>query len=223
MPRRRLLRFLQRHLDAGSLFGEAMYGLVMVLTATLGAGLHRHDDAQALHAILMTAIGCNIAWGLIDGAMYIMSSLLDRGRRRRMLAALQAADTETESLRVIADALDERLASLSSVEERASLYRNIQRMAVRAPPPSMQVTRDDWLGAGARSLVVMLSTLPAVVPFLILQQPILALRCSNALSIAGLGVCGFFWAGHTGMKRWKAALAVIAIGVAMVGIAMALE
>jgi len=218
----RLARFLGRHLDAGALFGESMYGLVMVLTATLGAGLHRHEDAQALHALLMTAIGCNIAWGLIDGAMYIMGSLLDRGRRGRMLAALQAAGTETEGLRVIADALDERLSSLSSVEERASLYRNIQRMAVHASPPSMQVTRDDWLGAAARSVVVMLSTLPATIPFLVLHQPLVALRCSNAASIAAMGVCGYFWAGRTGINRWKSTLAIMSVGIVMVGIAMAL-
>jgi len=83
--------FFARHLDPGSIFEEMLFGLVMVLTFTLGASVTVTEGPEAIRTLMIAAIGCNIAWGIIDGAMYAMSNLLDRARRNRMLLSLKNA------------------------------------------------------------------------------------------------------------------------------------
>jgi VIT1/CCC1 family predicted Fe2+/Mn2+ transporter len=70
--------------------------------------------------------------------------------------------------------------------------------------------------------LVFLSTLPPILPFLFLTDIQLALRISNAIAIAMLFGCGYAFAQHTGLGPWRSGLVMVAIGCAMVGIAIAL-
>src|SRR4029453_13940157 len=56
---------------------EVLFGLIMVLTFTgsLSIAEAGRDDIRAM---LIGALGCNLAWGLIDGVLYLMGSLADR-------------------------------------------------------------------------------------------------------------------------------------------------
>jgi hypothetical protein len=62
-------RFVQRHLDPASRMGEILFGLIMVLSVTLTAGLSVADGKAGVRQLLVAAIGCNVAWGIIDGIM----------------------------------------------------------------------------------------------------------------------------------------------------------
>ena len=112
----------QRHLDPGDRLAEILFGLIMVLTITLGAGVALKDDPGLARESLIAAVGCNIAWGIIDGAFYIMASLLERGRRARLVAAVKAAPDEAAALAVISRALDDRLEGLAAGDDRARVY-----------------------------------------------------------------------------------------------------
>jgi len=61
--------FVRRHLDSTEILGELLFGLIMVLTFTLGAGLIVKEGAEATSQMLWGRLGCNVAWGIIDGAM----------------------------------------------------------------------------------------------------------------------------------------------------------
>jgi hypothetical protein len=67
-------RFTQRHLDPASRAGEILFGLIMVLAATLTAGLKVSEGKAGVRQLLLTAIGVNVAWGIIDAVMYIINS-----------------------------------------------------------------------------------------------------------------------------------------------------
>src|SRR5277367_5374783 len=82
-----LLTFTRRHLDPASRLVEILCGLIMVLTFTLGTGVTVGHEPGAARHILLAALGCNAAWGLIDGVMYIMNSVYERGRRARLIRA----------------------------------------------------------------------------------------------------------------------------------------
>ena len=58
----------------------------MVLTFTLGAGIELADREET-RALLIAALGCNTAWGIIDAALYLMSRLSERGRIHRLVKA----------------------------------------------------------------------------------------------------------------------------------------
>ena len=215
-------RFVVAHLDPGAIFGEILFGLIMVLTFTLGAGLVVEEGPGAIRRLLAAALGCNLAWGIIDGAMYIMGALLDRGRRNRMLLALKNVPDETAALTAIGGELDGPLRALTTAEERAGLYRRIWAISARAQPAKVRIDREDWLGAVASGLLVILTAFPAVLPFLCMNDPHRALRTSNFILVALLFGCGFFWARFTGVNRWLAGTAMMFIGLLLVQAAILL-
>ena len=83
-------RFVHRYLDPGERLGEIVFGLIMVLTFTTTARATLEEEGP--RELLLAALGCNIAWGIIDGGMFIMSAMLDRGRTEQA-RALAAHDT----------------------------------------------------------------------------------------------------------------------------------
>ena len=61
-----------------------------------------------------------------------------------------------------------------------------------------------------------------VLPFLFIQDLQPALRVSNAVALAMLYIAGHVLAEHAGLRTVRTGLAMAAIGVALVGITMAL-
>ena len=66
-------------LDPVARISEVLFGLIMALTftRTLDVASGGREEAATL---LMGAIGCNIAWGIVDAVMYLMNELVERGR-----------------------------------------------------------------------------------------------------------------------------------------------
>ena len=77
-------RRMVERLDAGERLGELLFGLIMVLTFTLGAGIELAGDREATRELLIAALGCNAAWGVIDAALYLVGRLSERGRVYRI-------------------------------------------------------------------------------------------------------------------------------------------
>ena len=75
-----LARFTHRYLDPGERLGEILFGLIMVLTFTATARATLGDSPDSGRQLLIAALGCNVAWGIIDGGMYIMTAMLGRAR-----------------------------------------------------------------------------------------------------------------------------------------------
>ena len=214
--------FFRRYLEPADRLNEILFGLIMVLTFTLTAGLTLEDGPDKARELLIATLGCNVAWGIIDGAMYLMGALLERSRRARTLATVQGAPDEATALAEIDRALEGTVLSLATEEERARLGRAIRDVAKSLPPERTRVRREDVYGAVASGVLVVLSTVPAAIPFLLIDQPWRALRVSNLLLVGLLFVVGYQWgqAAHAG--PWRAGLAFLLAGLVLVGIAIAL-
>src|SRR5213596_4355515 len=83
---------------------EVLFGLIMVLTFTgsLSVAEAGRDDVRTM---LIGALGCNIAWGIIDGILYLMDCLSERAWDLRALRAARNATAPEDAHRVIAEAL----------------------------------------------------------------------------------------------------------------------
>jgi len=82
----------------------------MVLTFTCSfsvAGAGREEVRE----LLIGALGCNVAWGIIDAAFYLMGSFSLRGQGILKLKALTQASSPTDAHKIISDALPPLLAS----------------------------------------------------------------------------------------------------------------
>src|SRR5436190_23100501 len=90
---------------------EVIFGLVMVLTFT--GSLSAAESGQAeVRTMLIGAVGCNLAWGLIDAIMYLMGCLSDRAADFRVASAIRGAITPDEAGIAAARALPPGVASI---------------------------------------------------------------------------------------------------------------
>ncbi|HVM48474.1 MAG TPA: hypothetical protein VMU04_10635 [Candidatus Acidoferrum sp.] len=220
--RRRKASFFQRHLDPVSRLGEILFGLIMVLTATLTARLTVAEGQAGVRRLLFSAIGCNIAWGFIDAIMYVMNCLTERGAETRFIKAVQAAPNSAVALDLVRARVESQFDALSEPEERETLCQAVLKHLAHIRPPKVRITSEDLYGAVACFCLVFLSCLPAAVPFLIFSNPTVALRASNGILVLMLFVIGQKWAQLAGTSRLAAGLAMVVIGLVLVGVAVLL-
>ena len=216
-------RFVHKYLDPASRLGEILFGLIMVLTATLTAGLTVAEGKAGVHQLLLSALGCNIAWGIIDAIMYIMNCITERSGRARLLQEIRSAPDSQTALGLIRDEVDPEFQSLATPEGREAFYRSILKRATQAESTrTRMLTKEDLYGAAACFWLVFISCLPAAVPFLIFSKPHVALRVSNFLLISMLFLVGQKWAQYAHTNRLLAGMAMVTIGLALVGVAVLL-
>lgn len=211
-----------RYLDPASRLGEVLFGLIMVLSATLTAGLTATEGAAGARQLLRAALGCNVAWGIIDAIMYVMSSMTERAEKVYLIHAIQRAPDANTALEILRGEVEARFETLTSPQHREALCRGIFEYLRHAEAPRTLMTREDLYGALACFWLVFLSCLPAALPFLVISEPTRALRVSNLLLIAMLFFVGSVWAQYAHLNRLVAGFAMMAIGLALVGVAILL-
>src|SRR5262245_36810528 len=197
---------------------EVLFGLIMVLTFTgsLSVAEAGRDDVRTM---LIGALGCNIAWGIIDGLLYIMGSLAARGRDLAVLRALRGAADPQQTQQAIALVVPELAGRLNPAELAA-----LQKRAQELPEPGARARfqREDWIGAVGVFLIVFATTFPVALPFLFMTNAGSALRVSNGIAIAMLFVLGCIYARAIGHRPWIIGIAMVALGAALVGMTIAL-
>jgi len=206
-------------LDPMERISETLFGLIMALTficsldIASGAGIN-------IQTMLIGALGCNLAWGVVDGGLYLLARINDQGDKALTLRAIrQAPDPET-ARRVIAAALPSELAAILPLEQLELMRKRLQQL----PEPFLgpRLTKRDWTGALGLCLLSFLSTFPVVIPFLFLRDARLALHVSYAVAIVMLFCCGYVFGIRSGLRPWAAGLSMVAIGGALVGVAVSL-
>jgi VIT family len=197
---------------------EVLFGLIMALTFTLTLGVVTADNIQ-VRTMLLAALGCNLAWGIIDGVVFVMARFNQRGRNFVKLRAVRSATEVGDAHRIIADALPPLLASVLRPDQ-LELMR--QKLLQLPEPKRPRLTTRDARGAMGICLLSFLSTFPIVIPFMLIGDARLALRISNAVAIAMLFVCGYAFGYRAGFRPWATGVSMVAIGAALVGVAIAL-
>jgi hypothetical protein len=209
----------RRVLDPMERLSELLFGLIMVLTFTGSLSLATAGRG-AVSTMLIGALGCNLAWGIIDAIMYLMACLSERSHGISVLRALRRAREPAEAHRIIADTLPPQLASVLLPADLEVMRQKLSRLP--EPPARPRLQKDDWRGALGVFLLVFLSTLPVVIPFLFIRETRLALRISNGIAILMLFAAGWSYARYSGGRPWWTGLAMVAIGVVCVATTIAL-
>jgi VIT family len=209
----------KRVLDPIDRVSEVLFGLIMVLTFTgsLSVAEAGRDDVRTM---LIGALGCNLAWGVIDAVLYLMGSLAERGRGLLAFRAVRKAASPEQARRVVADALPPVIASILEPAELETMSRRLQ--ALPEPPEHVRLHRDDWLGATCVFLLVFVSTFPVVIPFIFMHHVRPALVVSNAIAIVMLFLTGYAFGRMTDRHRWLVGIAMVILGAALVGLTKAL-
>src|SRR6478609_6834142 len=117
---------MERFLDPATSLAEVIFGLIMTLTFTLGAGVVIDDEGrEGVRQMLIAVIGCNVAWGIIDAALYLVNVSFDRGRLRRLGYSVRNTRDEASALAAVAGTLDDVLDDAITPAEREMLYARV--------------------------------------------------------------------------------------------------
>jgi len=209
----------KRVLDPNDRVSEVLFGLIMVLTFTGSLSVAEAGRAE-VREMLVGALGCNLAWGLIDGVFYLMGCLAERGRGLFAFRAVRAASDAQLAHRILAEALPPLVASVLQPAELESICRRLK--ALPEPPARARLNKDDLWGSGGVFLLVFLSTLPVVVPFTFMKDVTLALRVSNAIAIVLLYLSGHTFGRITGRQPVLVGIAMVVFGLILVSLTIAL-
>jgi hypothetical protein len=209
----------RRLLEPDERFSEVLFGLLMVISIT-GTVSVATAGREEVGTLLRAAIGCNLAWGITDAVMYLLSTVILRGRGIVALRAVRGAAEPGDAQAIIAHALPPAIASAVTATELEAIRRRLA--AAPEPPARPWLTRDDVLAAIAVVGFVFLSTFPVVIPFMFLDDAARALRMSQAIAIAMLFVLGWMTARQTGARPLPVGVAMVLLGIALVAIIVAL-
>lgn len=196
-----------------------LFGLIMVLTFTCTFSVAGAGRAE-VRTLLLGALGCNLAWGVIDGIMYLMGCLAERARRLAFLRAVRNENGAEKAHRLIGEALPKPMASAVGTPQLEEIRQFLRKLP--EPPTHPRLTRRDWMGAVGVFLLVVLATCPVVLPFLLMRNAMFAQRLSNAIAIALLFVTGYAFGRCTGYHPARMGLAMVVVGGLMVGLTIIL-
>jgi hypothetical protein len=201
---------VRRFLDPLERTLEVLFGIIMVVVFT--GSISVTDASSDVHEVLIAAVGCNIAWGIVDAVMYLMTTFAERSRGLLMLQSIRHARDPQAAHSAIAETLPAGLAAMLSPDEFEVVR---QRLAAVDTTPRARLERDDFLGAVGVFLLVFVSTLPVVAPFYLMNNLRPAMRTSQVIAIALLFVMGWRLGNYAGRPPWRTGLVMVAIGAAL--------
>jgi hypothetical protein len=209
----------KRALEPIDRVSEVLFGLIMVLTFTGSLSVAESGRAE-VRTMLIGAIGCNLAWGIIDAIMYLMGCLAERGATHRTVLSVRAAISRREAHDAIAANLPLIVTKALGEAELDKIRHAINAMPELPKRPHLGLT--DWKGAAGVFLLVFLSTIPVALPFLFIGEPFAALRVSNAIAIVMLAALGWAFGRLSGHNPALTSAAFVFLGAILVAMTIAL-
>jgi hypothetical protein len=202
---------------------EILFGLIMTLTFTLGAGMVIEEEGRAgARELLIATFSCNVAWGVIDGVFYVLGQLFERGRLRRVWLKVTQSTSAGDARSLVANELDELLSRVTEEGQRQALYDSIVQRMRSAPLPAGRLRKEDLQGGLTSGVLVFACTFPAALPFAFIDDPSTALRVSNALLLLMLFLVGYRSAKETMARPLLLGSVFLLVGVALVAATIAL-
>lgn len=205
-------------LDPIDRISEILFGLIMAVTIVGSLSIATAGQNE-VRTVMTGALGCNLAWGLVDAVMYLVRTFTERTRNLTLGKQLITADAET-ARRLIMAQLPEHVAMITGRVELDGMRRRLLALSI---PRRIGLKRSDYLAATGIFLLVVAGTFPVVVPFLMTENAALAMRISRAVTLVMLFVAGFVLGRHAGHAHpVGTGLVMLSLGVALIAAVKAL-
>ena len=198
---------------------EILFGLIMAVTI-VGSLSIANAGRNEVRTVLAAALGCNLAWGLVDAVMYLVRTLTERAHNRRLVRRVIDAEREEVAYRLIEQSLPSQVMAITGPEELEGMR---QRMLKLQIPTGSLLHRDDFVAAFRIFLLVVFATFPVVLPFLLTDNAAIAMEGSRVLTLVMLFLAGFSLGRHTWHPHpVRPGIWMTLLGVALIGAVKAL-
>jgi hypothetical protein len=196
-------------LDTVDRVSELCFGLFMALTfvGAVSVASGTHDAGRKL---LYSALGCNLAWGLADAVMFLLRTFTNRGKRLSLALSIQREGDPAAAIRRLHDALPSSMRGLVTTPELELIRARIA--AMEKLPRRARLNAADFAGAHGIFVIVVLSTFPVALPFVLFQDLTVALIVSRALTLLMLFAGGYALGHFAGTSGLMPGLGMMALG-----------
>jgi hypothetical protein len=206
-------------IDTEDRISEILFGLIMALTFTCTISITQSDKAT-VSDMLIAALGCNTAWGLVDAVLYVLMAKTVQERGFTILNFVRRSKNTGKALQFIADAMPPVIANVLQPDEMEKIRQRILQLP-ESTAPTKQKFQDYKIAIGIFFLVL-LSTFPVAAPFIFIDDLQTALRISNVIAILMMFFCGWGLGKYAGRNRFFMGIIMSILGIVLVLVTIAL-
>jgi hypothetical protein len=192
---------------------EVLFGLFMALTF-VGAVSVAESGREQIRELFITSVGCNLAWGLVDAVMYLVRTITNRGRALTLVRSVREAPNAEVGRTHLEHALSRAVAGFVSSAEVEAIRGRV--VALPSVPTRPRLRGRDFLAAIGIFLLVVASTFPVVLPFVLMQDVATAKMVSRGIALAMLFFGGLALGRYAGYGSWKVGLMMAGLGTVIV-------
>ncbi len=206
-------------LDPIDRISEVLFGLIMVLSFT-GSISVVSDGRAEISELLWAALGCNLAWGIIDAVFCLMSNICSKGHGLSVLNKLKLTKDKEISRNLLKDELPLYLSAILKPEEIDSL--NERLVKLQSLPTKKIISSVDFRAAFLIFLLVFSCTFPVALPFIFLTNTAIPLRISNGIALLILFFGGVSVGKYAGFHSYWTGTIIMFLGIILVALTIAL-
>jgi hypothetical protein len=170
---------------------EPMFGVIMVVCFTSLLRAYPQVADQILGTILLSALMCCIAWGLVDGIFYAWEAHYELDKKKKIQALASSSEGAGQARDLVEDNLGDTLVDLLDDKEKEQIYQ-----IVHAKVPGIELgkvsLKDDAMTILIAFGLVVGSSIIVMIPFLVVNDVMTALKISNLTGIILLFFMGFW-------------------------------
>jgi len=198
---------------------EVIFGLLMAMSF-IGSISVATDGREEVRTLLVAALGCNLAWGLVDAVMFLVGIKTEKRRNRVLLEKLHGSNDTAAGQALVANELSIPLAASLGEQGLEQMRQRLAAVPLALSPA--RINGRDLIDAFAIFMLVVLSTFPVVVPFMLTDDTARALLLSRLVALATLFIAGAILARYSSGNIWLNGLLMAAIGAGLMAAIMAL-
>jgi hypothetical protein len=192
--------------------GEIAFAVVMVIIINGYVALS--DLNSGFLYIVGVNLGACVAWGIIDGLIYAISSSIERNRAQNNLRLLKTNVDNPRAVELVCQSLDSTYLSSFDAEGKEAIAKQIIKHAPNAELGKNRVlTREEIFGWLSIVCIYMIVGFLLALPFLVLQNKVLAWFISNVTGVAWLSWYGMQLGKSAGKNRWVLGLLMAAVSI----------
>ena len=170
---------------------EPMFGVIMVVCFTSVLRAYPDVADQVIGNVLLSALFCCLAWGLVDGIFYAWEAHYELDRKKKLLTRVQAPNDPNEARELVEDHLGDTIVDLMEEKDKEKIYQIVEKNVAGIDLGHVSIKEDMVTVLIAFGLVVG-SSIIVMVPFLVVSPVMNALIISNITGILLLFVMGYW-------------------------------
>ena len=170
---------------------EPMFGVIMVVCFTSVLRAYPNLAEQILGTILVSALFCCIAWGLVDGIFYAWEAHYELDKRKKIQEAAKTSTGAGDVDGLVEGHLGDTVVDLLEDEDRKQIYQIVNKKLPGIDLGSVSI-RDDALTVLIAFGLVVGSSIVVMIPFLVIHPVMTALVISNVTGIVLLFFMGYW-------------------------------